>query len=135
MEAIEILNQRLRSLGNKVNNSIDESIKKQTSTQETRATFIVDPKDVDKLKAIAYWERLKMKDVADEMLKGYIKAYEEKNGKIMKQTGRPPLPEEKKKSSRLNVRFNPLQSSKLDLLSKKMGISKADVIRTLISEA
>lgn len=135
MEPIELLNQRIKALGNKVDNKIEESLKEQGLLQEIRATFIVNPKDVEKLKAIAYWERLKMKDVADEMLKGYIKAYEEKNGKIMKQNGRPPLPEEKKKSSRLNVRFNPSQSSKLDLLSKKMGISKADVIRTLISEA
>ena len=53
-----------------------------TPPKETRATFIVDPQDVEKLKAIAYWERLKMKDVADEMLKGYIKAYEKKHGEV-----------------------------------------------------
>lgn len=50
--------------------------------KEIRATFIVDPQDIEKLKAIAYWERLKIKEVADDMIKGYIKAYEKKNGAV-----------------------------------------------------
>jgi hypothetical protein len=49
---------------------------------ETRATFIIKEDSLDKLKAIAYWERLKIKDVLNDFLEQGIAKYEKKNGEI-----------------------------------------------------
>lgn len=51
-----------------------------TKEKETRATFIVDEETLDKLKAIAYWERLLIKEVANKAFIDAIKKYEAKNG-------------------------------------------------------
>ena len=48
--------------------------------REIRATFIVDADLNDKLKAIAYFERVNIKDCLNEALKEYISKYEKKNG-------------------------------------------------------
>lgn len=39
----------------------------------TRATFILRKDYLDKLKALAYWERKKIKEVIDEALRLYLK--------------------------------------------------------------
>lgn len=39
---------------------------------ETRATFIVNEELLDKLKAVAYWERIKIKEAIDEALSDYL---------------------------------------------------------------
>ena len=39
----------------------------------TRATFILRNDYLDKLKALAYWERKKIKEVIDEALRLYLK--------------------------------------------------------------
>jgi hypothetical protein len=39
----------------------------------TRATFILRDAYLKKLKALAYWERKKVKEVIDEALTGYLK--------------------------------------------------------------
>lgn len=49
---------------------------------ETRATFIVKEDTLEKLKAIAYWERLLHKEVAALALEKYVADYEKKNGEI-----------------------------------------------------
>ncbi|MEP6551955.1 MAG: hypothetical protein ABJB11_00340 [Ferruginibacter sp.] len=51
-----------------------------TKENETRATFIVNELLLDKLKAIAYWERLLIKDVINEAMQDAINKYEKKNG-------------------------------------------------------
>jgi len=39
----------------------------------TRATFILKKNHLEKLKALAYWERKTIKKVVDEALEGYLK--------------------------------------------------------------
>ena len=39
----------------------------------TRATFILKKNHLEKLKALAYWERRTIKEVMDEALEGYLK--------------------------------------------------------------
>jgi hypothetical protein len=58
------------------------SIKKGLKSDETRATFIVREDLLEKLKAIAYWERLNIKDVINEALDRYVGAYERQNGDV-----------------------------------------------------
>lgn len=53
-----------------------------TKEGETRATFIVNVEQLAKLKAIAYWERARVKDVVADMLNKYVAAYEEEHGAI-----------------------------------------------------
>ncbi len=58
------------------------SIKKGLLPSEIRATFIVTDNILEKVKAIAYWERLNIKEVVQEAFQDYIAAYEKKNGVI-----------------------------------------------------
>ncbi len=58
------------------------SIKKGLKNDETRATFIVREDLLEKLKAVAYWERLNIKDVINEALDRYVGAYERQNGDL-----------------------------------------------------
>lgn len=51
---------------------------------EKRATFIVKEEQLEKLKAVAYWERVKIKDVLTSALEKYLEAYEKKNGPVKK---------------------------------------------------
>lgn len=48
----------------------------------TRATFIVKEALLDKLKAIAYWDRALIKDMTGTALEDYIARYEKKHGSI-----------------------------------------------------
>lgn len=61
---------------------ITKSSQEGTKLNETRATFIVNEEQLDKLKAVAYWERLKIKEVVSRALEDYIKKYEKKNGEV-----------------------------------------------------
>jgi hypothetical protein len=58
------------------------SIKKGLKSDETRATFIVREDLLEKLKAVAYWERLNIKKVINEALDRYVGAYERQNGEL-----------------------------------------------------
>ena len=51
---------------------------------ETRATFIVNENLIEKIKAIAYWYRVPLKIVMDDVLKLFIDSYEKRNGLIKK---------------------------------------------------
>lgn len=53
-----------------------------SKTNEVRATFIVDPEVVRKLKYISLVESNLLKDVISEALNSYIESWEEENGKI-----------------------------------------------------
>ena len=61
---------------------ITKSSQEGTKVNETRATFIVNEELLDKLKAIAYWDRLLIKDVVDSALQEYVTRHEKKNGSI-----------------------------------------------------
>lgn len=51
---------------------------------EKRATFIVKEEHLEKLKAVAYWDRVKIKDALGAALDKYLEAYEKKNGPLKK---------------------------------------------------
>ena len=58
------------------------SVKRGLKGNETRATFSVDENLLEKLKAIAYWERLNIKEVVNDIFISYIENYEKQNGRI-----------------------------------------------------
>lgn len=53
-----------------------------TKEKETRATFIVNEDLLEKLKSLAYWDRLLIKDIVNNAFEDYISRYEKKNGEI-----------------------------------------------------
>jgi hypothetical protein len=59
---------------------ITKTSQEGTKEGETRATFIVTEASLEKLKAIAYWDRLTIKETAQEAIDEYIERYEKKNG-------------------------------------------------------
>jgi tyrosyl-tRNA synthetase len=61
---------------------ITKSSQEGTKEKETRATFIVNEELLDKLKAIAYWDRVLIKDVVNTALQETVAKYEKKNGTI-----------------------------------------------------
>jgi len=61
---------------------ITKSSQEGTKENETRATFIVNEELLDKLKAIAYWDRVLIKDVINTALQDVVAKYEKKNGVI-----------------------------------------------------
>lgn len=66
----------------KVLKEITKSSQEGTKEKETRATFIVKEELLDKFKAIAYWERVLIKDVVNTALQDAIIKYEKKNGEL-----------------------------------------------------
>jgi hypothetical protein len=61
---------------------ITKSSQEGTKENEIRATFIVNEEILEKLKNIAYWERLLIKDVVNLALVEAIAKYEKKNGAV-----------------------------------------------------
>jgi len=61
---------------------ITKSSQEGTKENETRATFIINEELLDKLKAIAYWDRCLIKDVINTALQETVAKYEKKNGDI-----------------------------------------------------
>ena len=61
---------------------VTKSSQEGTKEKETRATFIVNEELLDRLKAIAYWDRVLIKDVVNTALQDIVDKYEEKNGVI-----------------------------------------------------
>jgi len=61
---------------------ITKSSQEGTKENETRATFIINEELLDKLKAIAYWDRVLIKDVVNTALQETVTKYEKKNGDI-----------------------------------------------------
>ena len=62
--------------------AIEKSSQEGCKEAETRATFIVSEADLEKLKALAYWERLQIKDVVGVALRDYVERYEKKAGAL-----------------------------------------------------
>lgn len=61
---------------------ITKSSQEGTKENETRATFIINEELLDKLKAIAYWDRVLIKDVINTALQDVVAKYEKKSGAI-----------------------------------------------------
>ena len=61
---------------------ITKTSQEGTKENETRATFIINEELLDKLKAIAYWDRVLIKDVVNTALQEIVAKYEKKNGEI-----------------------------------------------------
>ena len=61
---------------------ITKSSQEGTKVNETRATFIVNEDLLENLKAIAYWERILIKEVVDTALQEYLEKYEKENGEV-----------------------------------------------------
>jgi len=61
---------------------ITKSSQEGTKENETRATFIINEELLDKLKAIAYWDRVLIKDVVNTALHEAIDKREKKSGEI-----------------------------------------------------
>jgi hypothetical protein len=61
---------------------ITKSSQEGTKENETRATFIINEELLEKLKAIAYWDRVLIKDVINTALQENVDKYEKKNGDI-----------------------------------------------------
>jgi hypothetical protein len=53
-----------------------------TKEKETRATFIVNEDLLDKMKAMAYWDRVLIKDIVNSAFEEHIARHEKKNGEI-----------------------------------------------------
>ena len=61
---------------------ITKSSQEGTKENETRATFIVNEELLDKLKAIAYWDRVLIKEVINTAFLDAIAKHEKKSGEI-----------------------------------------------------
>ena len=61
---------------------ITKSSQEGTKENETRATFIVNEGLLEKLKAVAYWERVLIKEVINTALEDAVAKYEKKSGKL-----------------------------------------------------
>jgi hypothetical protein len=61
---------------------ITKSSQEGTKENETRATFIINEELLEKLKAIAYWDRVLIKEVINTALQENVDKYEKKNGEI-----------------------------------------------------
>lgn len=60
----------------------DPKSKSTTTVNDVRATFLINTVLLEKLKAISFWQKKKIKNVLNEALLEYFKNYEEKNGNI-----------------------------------------------------
>lgn len=61
---------------------VSKTSQEGTKENETRATFIVNEDLLQKCKAIAYWDRVLIKDVVNVSLEETVKNYIKKNGEI-----------------------------------------------------
>ncbi len=61
---------------------VTKSSQEGTKENETRATFIVNEDLLEKLKAIAYWDRVLIKEVINKALQDAVDKHEKKSGAI-----------------------------------------------------
>jgi hypothetical protein len=62
--------------------TVTKSSQEGTKENETRATFIINEVLLEKLKSIAYWDRLLIKEVINIALQDAVDKYEKKNGSV-----------------------------------------------------
>ena len=65
---------------------ITKTSQKGTKEKETRATFIVNEDLLEKMKSLAYWDRVLIKDIVNTAFEEHIARYEKKNGPIKEMT-------------------------------------------------
>ena len=63
---------------------VHKSSQQGTKENETRATFIVNEELLDKVKAMAYWERKQIKEIINQALLDAVAKYEREKGSIEK---------------------------------------------------
>ena len=82
--ALKYLKELNKKVGRPVTQlkEITKSSQEGTKEKETRATFIVNEDLLEKLKAIAYWDRLLIKDVINTAFEETISKHEKKHGAI-----------------------------------------------------
>ncbi len=61
---------------------ITKSSQKGTREGETRATFVVNEELLEKVKAIAYWDRISIKEVLNQALLDAVALYEQEHGAV-----------------------------------------------------
>ena len=77
---IEASNKRGRPKTNY--REIEKTSQEGCKESETRATFIINEAYLERIKALAYWERIQIKDAINDALKEYLEKYETSHGKI-----------------------------------------------------
>lgn len=81
-EFIAELKKGTRGRPKTVFKDITKSSQQGTKVNETRATFILNEELLEKLKAIAYWDRVLIKEVINTALQEYVTKTEKKSGEI-----------------------------------------------------
>jgi hypothetical protein len=81
-ESLETIELRKRGRPQTQFKEITKTSQEGTKENETRATFIINEDLLEKLKAIAYWDRVLIKDVVNTALQDTIAKYEKKSGAI-----------------------------------------------------
>jgi hypothetical protein len=81
-ENVEVPSKPKRGRPKTSTREITKSSQEGTKENETRATFIVNEELLDKLKAIAYWDRLTIKEVVNTALQDAVDKYEKQSGTI-----------------------------------------------------
>lgn len=61
---------------------VTKTTQQGTKEGETRATFIVREDLLEKVKKLAYWDRVLLKDVVNKALEAEVAQYEKKNGPL-----------------------------------------------------
>jgi len=84
MDFIKDMESQIKKVGRPVTQfkEITKSSQRGTKENETRATFIVNEELLEKLKAIAYWDRLLIKDLINTAFEETISKHEKKHGNI-----------------------------------------------------
>lgn len=80
----EFLSKPKRGRPKTVFKEITKTSQVGTKPNETRASFILDELILENIKAIAYWDRVMIKEVVNRALLLEITKYESENGKIQK---------------------------------------------------
>lgn len=78
------MNESGKKMGRPVTQTkeITKSSQQGTKENETRATFIVNEELLEKLKSIAYWDRVLIKTVITNALQAAVDKYEAVNGEV-----------------------------------------------------
>ena len=80
MGEIDTDNTKSNQLKKKI---ITKTSQEGTKENETRATFIVNEDLLEKIKAMAYWERKLLKDIINSSIEDTLAKYIKKNGEIV----------------------------------------------------
>lgn len=73
-----------RKVGRPITNTrtITKSNQEGLSGDWSRVTYILREGTIEKIKGIAYWQRVQLKELVSQIMEQYIDDYEKKNGKV-----------------------------------------------------